>query len=236
MTLRTGTSRSGRVHRYYACSTSARVGRSACKGRSIRMDTLDTVVTSQLIDRLFSPDRLREMLTELMERRAKKSIEVDARVQVLEAKAVDADQRLRRLYALVEDGQSDLDDLLKKRISALRLDRQIAHETLERARGSRRGQIMLDASRIDSFARLMRERLTTGAIPFRKAYLGSIIDRVEVDDDRIRIFGRKDVLEQALVAGAGNASPGVRTSVRRWRTRRDSNPWPLPSEGSALSS
>ena len=24
--------------------------------------------------------------------------------------------------------------------------------------------------------------------------------------------------------------------MARWRTRRDSNPWPLPSEGSALSS
>jgi hypothetical protein len=23
---------------------------------------------------------------------------------------------------------------------------------------------------------------------------------------------------------------------KKWRTRRDSNPWPLPSEGSALSS
>jgi DNA invertase Pin-like site-specific DNA recombinase len=191
MTLRTGTSRSGRVHRYYACSTSARVGKSACKGRSIRMDKLDTVVTSQLLDRLFAPDRLREMLTELMERRAKKSIEVDARVQALEAKAADADERLRRLYALVEDGQSDLDDLLKKRISAIRLDRQIAYETLERARVSRRGQIVLDASHIEAFGRLMRERLTTGGIPFRKAYLGSIMDRVEVDDGRIRIFGRK---------------------------------------------
>jgi site-specific DNA recombinase len=82
----------------------------------------------------------------------------------------------------------------------------------------------------------MRDRLTTGEIPFRKAYLGSVIDRVEVDDHRIRIFGRKDVLEQALVAGAGSGSSGVRTSVRSWRTRRDSNPWPLPSEGSALSS
>ena len=236
MTLRTGTSRSGRVHRYYACSTSARVGKSACKGRSIRMDKLDNVVVSQLIGRLFAPDRVREMLTELMERRAKKSIEVDGRVQALEAKAVDADERLRRLYALVEDGQSDLDDLLKQRISALRLDRQIAHETLERARGSRRGQVVLDASHVEAFGRLMRERLTTGEISFRKAYLGSIVDRVEVDDHRIRIFGRKDVLEHALVTGAGSASPGVRTSVRGWRTRRDSNPWPLPSEGSALSS
>jgi site-specific DNA recombinase len=45
MTLRTGTSKNGRVHRYYACSTCARHGRTVCKGRSIRMDKLDTLVT-----------------------------------------------------------------------------------------------------------------------------------------------------------------------------------------------
>ena len=52
MTLRTGTSRSGQVHRYYTCSTCAREGKTACKGRSIRMDKLDTLVTSHPADRL----------------------------------------------------------------------------------------------------------------------------------------------------------------------------------------
>ncbi|MFP3386695.1 zinc ribbon domain-containing protein, partial [Tritonibacter sp. SIMBA_163] len=41
MTLRTGTSKNGTVHRYYTCSNAARAGKSVCKGRSIRMDTLD---------------------------------------------------------------------------------------------------------------------------------------------------------------------------------------------------
>jgi len=35
MTLRTGTSKSGAVHQYYTCSTCARKGKTACKGRSI---------------------------------------------------------------------------------------------------------------------------------------------------------------------------------------------------------
>jgi hypothetical protein len=35
MTLRTGTSKTGAVHRYYTCSTCARKGKTVCKGRSI---------------------------------------------------------------------------------------------------------------------------------------------------------------------------------------------------------
>ena len=45
MTLRTG--KTGR-YRYYTCSTCARQGKSACKGRSIPMDKLDRLVTDRL--------------------------------------------------------------------------------------------------------------------------------------------------------------------------------------------
>jgi hypothetical protein len=38
----------------------------------------------------------------------------------------------------------------------------------------------------------------------------------------IRIVGRKDVLEQAVLA-KGALVPGVRSFVRKWRTRHDSN-------------
>lgn len=69
----------------------------------------------------------------------------------------------------------------------------------------------------------MRERLTTGDVPFRKAYLGAIIDRVEVDDGQIRICGRKEVLEQAVLAN-GTPVPGVRSFVCRWRSQGESNP------------
>jgi hypothetical protein len=42
MTLRTGTSRTGKIHKYYSCSTCARQGKTVCKGRSIKMDKLST--------------------------------------------------------------------------------------------------------------------------------------------------------------------------------------------------
>jgi len=67
----------------------------------------------------------------------------------------------------------------------------------------------------------MREKFSNGSVPFRKAYLQSLIDLVEVDDHRIRIMGSKDVLERAVVAGQATDS-GSQMSAR-WRARRDSN-------------
>lgn len=81
----------------------------------------------------------------------------------------------------------------------------------------------------------MSDKLDTGDINTRKGYIRSIIDAVEVDDHTIRIIGSKDVL-QAAIAGKQTENGNVRGFVRKWRTRHDSNVWPSPSEGDALSS
>jgi site-specific DNA recombinase len=70
MILRTGTSRSGAVHRYYACATYTHKGKTVCKGRSIPMAKLDTLVTENLVERLFQPERITELLASLSTRRA----------------------------------------------------------------------------------------------------------------------------------------------------------------------
>jgi site-specific DNA recombinase len=64
--------------------------------------------------------------------------------------------------------------------------------------------------------------LTNGSVPFRKAYLRSIIDFVEVDDTRVPIKGCKDALERAVLADPSGENFGSQMSTT-WRARRDSN-------------
>ena len=235
MTLRTGTSQNGVIHRYYTCSTCVSKGKSACKGRSIRMDKLDGLVTGHLVERLFEPERLAAMLNSLAARRAERAETVNSRIMALQREVADAEDRLKRLYRLVEDGVTDLDDVLKDRLDSLKAGRDRAKAALETAKLNIAPAIRIDPALIDRFGRSMREKFTAGSVPFRKAYLQSFIDVVEVDDHRIRIKGSKDVLERAVLAGQAASEPGSQMSTR-WRARRDSNSRPLPSEGSALSS
>lgn len=79
MILRTGTSKTGAVHRYYTCSTCARKGKTVCKGRSIPMAKLDTLITTQMTERLFRPERLAMILSSLASRRSEKADAVNAR-------------------------------------------------------------------------------------------------------------------------------------------------------------
>lgn len=223
MTLRTGTSKTGNVYRYYSCSTCARHGKSVCKGRSIRMDKLDTIVVDQLVDRLLDPPRLTSMLSSLGSELATKEKAVNTRIVALEREAHEAGERLRRLYQAIEDGVAEMDDILKDRITALKLDRDRVQEALARARVGARPSVEVSPIVVEQFGATMRENLTTGEVPFRKAYLGSLVDRVEVDDHAVRIVGRKDVLKQAVLA-KGGPIPGVRSFVRKWRSLRESNP------------
>lgn len=85
-----------------------------------------------------------------------------------------------------------------------------------------------------AFAEAIRRNVTEGDIAFR-AYVRSVIDQVEVDDAEIHIHGCRTVLEKLVISG-GAAPVGVPSFVREWRTRRDSNAGPPPSEGGALSS
>jgi site-specific DNA recombinase len=97
MMLRTGTSKGGRVYRYYTCSNCATKGKTACKGRSIPMDKLDSLVTDHLLERLFKPERIALILASLSSRRAEMAAAVNSRISTLQREMVDAEDRLKRL-------------------------------------------------------------------------------------------------------------------------------------------
>ena len=93
-------------------------------------------------------------------------------------------------------------------------------EGISSSANSRRGREIGPGGLLRPSRRAMRQNLTTGDIPFRKEWLRSIIERIEVDDGVIWIIGDKTTLEQA-VDGKPKASGGVRRSVPRWRAGRN---------------
>jgi site-specific DNA recombinase len=141
------------------------------------------------------------MLSSLKARRAEKADSENKRILILQREVTDAEDRLKRLYRLVEDGVTDLDDLLKERLDRLKADRDRGRAALEATKTRQGADIRIDPALIESFGRTMRENLTTGSAPFRKAYLRSLIDVIEVDDAQVRIKDSKEVLERAVVAG-----------------------------------
>jgi predicted nuclease with TOPRIM domain len=181
------------------------------------MDRLDELVTEHVKQRVLDPNRLSDLLTTLKAHRHAGDVEVQSRLQDLRSEAAKADEKIRRLYRMVEDGMTEMDELLAERLSVLKAEREKAKAALERAQFQTRPEIILQADDIQRFSRFMSEKITSGDSAFRRNYLRSIIEGVEVDDKVIRIHGSKSALEQAVTNG-DSVGKGVRGFIRNWRS------------------
>jgi hypothetical protein len=152
-----------------------------------------------------------------MERQAAKNEDHATRLTALRSKITDAESRLGRLYAAIESGVADLNDqTLKDRVVAVKTERDIAQIAYDRAVAETNPRVRITDEKIAKFVETMRSNVMTGDTPFRRAYIRSVIDQVEVDDDEIRIWGRKGVLERLVAASGGGSPAGVPSFVRKW--------------------
>jgi DNA invertase Pin-like site-specific DNA recombinase len=199
MTLRTG---KGGRYRYYTCSTKARQGETGCKGRTVPMEKLDTLVADHIEKRLLQPRRLEQILLQVLDRRMERAERRTTHIADLRKRAAEAEAKLKRLYDAIENGVADLaDPRLKERISELkavrdqaRIDAERAQETLDRA-----GPIMT-AHALATFARQARKRMRTGRGGYRRDHLRALAQRIEVDEKEVRIMGSRSALLRTLVA------------------------------------
>ena len=241
MTLRTSKGSAGGVYRYYTCLTKAQQGKTGCEDRSIPMDRLDQLVAGHLQDRLLQPERLETILATVLDRRQERSERRRQHLAELHKRIAETDQRLNRLFDAIESGVADLDAPgLKERIASLRAIREQASADAERAQAAldHAGNQAVSPDMVRTFARAARQRIRLDSGGYPRDHLRALAQRVEVADTEVRIMGSKAELLRTLVAASDLKSSvaSVQSSVLKWRTRQDSNLWPPPSEGGALSS
>ena len=235
MTMSTGTSKSGRVYTYYACANRAQKGTSVCKGLRIAMPHLDSLILDAVEDRILPPERIHILLDKLIARRAAFAGNVDARLETLRAERTRIGSAISNLYRLAETGDLGIDESLSARIQELRAQKTKVDATIARAEAQAAPVAQLLAEKVEAFSRTLKEKLRHADPVLRRNYLRSVVGRVIVGEKRVVIVGSTHGLHRSIEEGTFSAN-SVRSFIQEWRTRHDSNVWPLPSEGSALSS
>jgi site-specific DNA recombinase len=211
MTLRTG--KSGR-YRYYTCSTCARLGKTACKGRTLPMALLDNLVLDHLARRLFTGERLSELLAEHFSRAQGTALEWAQKGKEADRELRATEEAIRRLLEMVERGIAPLDDMLGNRLSELRQRREeLIRVKAAAARQRHSPAPTLAPEQLDAFCAAMREKLLSADLSTRQRYLRLFVERIDVGDAEVRLSGRKDRLE----AGMGGGQEPVPSFVRKWR-------------------
>jgi site-specific DNA recombinase len=235
MTIRTG--KSGR-YRYYACSRRATRGETACSGRAIRMEKLDQSVLGALEQKIVAPERLPGLLSAFLERSDESDNRRREELALLRSAKTNSTGALNRLYELIEQGLASPSDRdfaerlthHRQRIAGLTSD----IKSLEQQLTTSKRRITPDL--VERFGALLREGLRGDNPVLRQAYVRLLIDEVVVGDEHVQVRGSRKALEGAALATSTSNRAGVPSFARDWRTQEDSNLWPLPSEGSALSS
>jgi site-specific DNA recombinase len=148
-----------------------------------------------------------------------------ARIEALRVAAREADLRVQRLYAAIENGVVDIaDPSLRNRLNTLKTQRDEAKRLCDLAEAPAMVVPTITDDMLEHFAKDLRAKMLDGPIAMRKAYLQAIVDRIDVDDHEIRIFGRKDKLLNQLMSDRPKPAGKVRSFVREWRPVGDSNP------------
>jgi site-specific DNA recombinase len=235
MTIRTG--KSGQ-YRYYACSRRATRGETACSGRAIRMEKLDRSVLDALEQQIVAPERLPDLLAAFLEKCDASDNRRREELALLRSAKTNSTGALNRLYELVEQGLAapsdrDFADRLthhRQRIAGLTSD----ISSLERQLTSSKRRITTDL--VERFGTLLRDGLRGDSPALRQAYVRLLVAEVVVGEGQVTVRGSRKALESAALTTSLGTGAGVPIFAREWRTQEDSNLWPLPSEGSALSS
>jgi hypothetical protein len=75
---------------------------------------------------------------------------------------------------------------------------------------------VINEESIAAFTQTMRPNVLNGDGRVRRIQVRSLIDQIEIDDEEIRIYVRRTVLERPVMDG-GAAAAGLPSSVRKWR-------------------
>ena len=158
----------------------------------------------------------------VLDRRQERAERRREHIAELNKRAAETDLRLKRLYDAIESGVADLDDpALKERIAGLKAIRDQAQADAERAQAMTESssQQAVTPQMVRKFASTARARMRIDGGGYRRDHLRALAQRVEVADKEVRIMGLKSDLLRTLAAGpgVGPATPGVRSSVLKWR-------------------
>jgi site-specific DNA recombinase len=219
MTLATG--KSGR-YKYYKCTSRQNRGNHACTSVNLPMEKLDSLVLNQLAEKVFAPDRLQTMMTELRKRLKNSNNEQQQRINELNRQIKQAEDRQHRLLEAIETGVIELDELTQRRAQQLKSSREaLLIELASVRRGHSLPIDKIKASQIDSLSRHLRIKLTNGDSGFAKSYLNLLVDEIVVEGDAATIKGSYGALMAAAAMDKIKVghSLQVPTSMYDWRAK-----------------
>ena len=220
--LMLGTGKSSR-YRYYVCANRRTKGRTACADPvRIPMAEFDALVIGALADQLLTPDRLTTLLREAHRHREAVTSGTARRQSTFQKQLREIDKRLQRLYSALAEGTVSDTTSFRSTVSAVEAEREeiVRHlSLLDRETPPLRQA--LSNQQAATIATTLKRRLLDAAPALQRRYVRGLVSEIIVDREKATISGPPAAIAAAITAP--DKLGEVRTFVREWRARKDSN-------------
>lgn len=225
MTAGTGTSRTGKVYSYYVCSGRANKGATACtEPQRVRREDLDDRVLSAVAIEVLTPERVHVLTNAVAERRRDYGGDLAKELEGAKASLASVERKLDRLVAKVLEGVLTESDAIRRNQNSLETEKERLTSIIRlKSSKLKQGLTPISLGQAEKLAETLRQNLMESPPQIRRRYIQSIVSRVDVGSHEIVIQGPYDAIAEASHPEAGGRPP-VQSSVREWRTERDSNP------------
>ena len=222
LTIATG---KGGRYRYYRCSRRLRRGDTACEGTSIRDEKLEAIVIDAMADRLLRPNRLQQLLANLLDDSSAAVRERQAHLKALRTERTRVDGAIQNMFDFIEQGivsprDSDFTGrLANQRARRAHLEQEIL--LVERQLSTVERRVTPDA--VGRLGDVILAKFRSKDATTRQGYARRFIAKVEVAPNLITISGPVKPLEIAASCGPDLQAPTVPSIDREWCPEEDSN-------------
>lgn len=216
------------TYRYYNCRSALRTGKEKCPGHRIRTEKLEQAVKEAIVNRVFTKERCREFLGEVVQENAALRAQAAEQCKDTENELADVERRLARWYEAFESGAAPIG---QERVRKLEQRRSELRQALDQVAMVRPPPAYLYTESIQNrFQDRLRSALLTEESPEARPYLRALVERITVTGSKVEIAARPyEALRLMAAPNAGEAAPVLTgtafspTSVCDWLRRTDSN-------------
>jgi site-specific DNA recombinase len=218
-------------YRYYNCRNHLRIGKEKCSGFRIRAEVLEKAVLQHLADRLFTAERCKQILQEMVEETGILRQKTAERRRQVQKDLEHTEKRISKWQDAFEAGDKAATELGPDRVAELKATREELQGTLRKVVLLRPPPPYLytEAS-IKKFQSSIRSIFLSGDNALTKNYLRFLVEKIVVSGSKVQMVTRSEAVIQMMAAnGTHVASPNPANSPTiavEWLRLLDSNQRP----------
>ena len=173
---------------YYECIQHQKKGKGVCNCRLIGKDKLEDFVLERIRENILTDENIRQLVRLVNEELVKNSGLYEEQLSEIGQQLGQAQGRLSKLYAALETGNVDLEDLAP-RIKELRAQQNELEdrrsELLDKM--NEKAPDSLNTKQVQEYVSSLRTLLASSSFIERKSFLRSFVKRIELDEPRVVI-------------------------------------------------